>query len=239
MLFLNLEWDSKFFQKKIGKIIFELGDDELALRREIDLHQDLDLLYIFTPENRMLSLPGLDQRCSLVDQKIDFAFLLKDDKGIRTGSDFGYSIEFYNGQYPIDDLIQLAFQSGEFSRFNLDPNFSESDFHKLYKKWMEGSVDHTLADQVLVAVEGNKVLGMITVQYSGSQARIGLFSVFKEFRGNKIGFHLIQRVKEEAKSRGKDELFVATQLQNELSCKFYVNNGFSKQNISNIYHYWY
>lgn len=72
--------------------------------------------------------------------------------------DGSVSIVPYTAAAPDSELLSLALNSGEFSRFKLDPLFSAELFEKLYTRWITRSVRKEIAWQVLVAKEGCSTL---------------------------------------------------------------------------------
>ena len=72
----------------------------------------------------------------------------------------------------INVLYELAFESGKYSRFKLDKNFSEIDFRKLYKKWVDNSLNLEIADEVLVYKISDIIQGFITYKIYNDGAQL-------------------------------------------------------------------
>lgn len=237
MKFTHLPWDSDFFKIQIGKIEFDHDDKEDNLIAEIDKHANYDLLYIITPEHLVLSLPDQEPKCILVDKKILFHRSIAQDT-FNPDLVVDVAIDTYTDKNVNEELVDLAYQSGEYSRFRLDPKISNSKFEQLYKLWIENSVNRSIADHVYVARFEGKIVGMITIKNDRDTATIGLFSVDQKMRGRKVGSALLNYSLVNAKQMGVEEVFVPTQVDNVLACKFYEKNKFKKHTITNIYHNW-
>lgn len=237
MQIVPLEWDSAFFGRTIGRIDINSSSDEPILESILKHPSEFELIYIFSPEQVLLNLPEQDPRCKLVDQKIVFSF----DLSICTEffqPSIDLSIEEYNSTSIDPNLEELAYQSGVYSRFRLDTNFRPNDFFQLYRKWLENSVNRTIADKIFVVRSEMGIIAFVTAMITLPTATIGLLAVSESVRGKNIGTSLMHFLFAELKRVGAETLFVATQLQNEGSCRFYKKVGFVKHSITNIYHYW-
>lgn len=237
MQIVPLDWDTAFFGPKIGRIDVNSLSDEPLLVDILKQPSDYELIYIFSPEDVMLKLPELDSRCKLVDRKIIFSRDLSGPIEKVKHSD-SISIEEYSSTSIEPDLEDLAYQSGVYSRFRLDTNFRHNDFFMLYRKWLENSVNRSIADKIYVVRSDGKIIAFVTAKVTLPTATIGLLAVSESVRGKNIGTALMNHLFAELKGTGADTLFVTTQLQNEGSCRFYQKVGFVKYSITNIYHYW-
>ncbi|MEO7990480.1 MAG: GNAT family N-acetyltransferase [Chryseolinea sp.] len=236
MKFTYLDWDSKFFGKRIGRIDME-SKDESDIRSITSSHTDIELFYIFDSIERQLSLSASIPGFKLVDIKVVYRLSLK-DAPIRSLDHSEVKLKEYSLSYTSVELENLAYQSGEFSRFKTDSSFPATDFFRLYKEWIDGSVSKRLADVIYIATSNKQIMGMVTVKFNQQEAHIGLIAVQKHFRGMNVGTQLLEHVKKESQQRNILHIFVPTQKQNESACKFYERNGFLINNVMHIYHYW-
>lgn len=236
-----LEWDSAFFQKKIGKIdcsgIIDFSEDrleELLIKARAD---DWNLLYVFCNKDRYIDntlLQKFDGK--LVDRKVIFeGEIIRNKMSVSVPTD----IQEYKSEVVSDDLLKLAYISGECSRFKLDNNFDNNSFYDLYKIWIEKSVKHQNADIVYVSQsETGEVSGMVTVKLKPDCGEIGLIAVDRSTQNYGIGSKLIDRVKHYLLDNGKTMLEVATQVDNVKACNFYRKCDLVEKNTTNIYHFW-
>lgn len=231
-----LDWDSTFFGKKIGKLLFDfhLPDhkslDEALLRAKLE---NFDLIYLFCKKDYFVSSEFLTRyNGCLVDRKIIF-------EGHNNISSDSFNIVEYEKEGVDDRLLNLAYTSGEFSRYKKDSNFSENEFKRFYKTWIENSVNRIIADKVFVSIDGKGgINGMVTIKISGDIGVIGLIAVHPSCQGKGIGHQLVKVVQKYLLESGIYILNVATQLDNTQACTFYRKIGLKDKSISNVYHFW-
>jgi len=84
----------------------------------------------------------------------------------------------------------------------------------------------------------NKVVGFVTIGFKNNAYDIGLIAVDEAHRSLKIGKQLLAYVFNYAISKETKNVTVTTQKQNLGAMKFYINNGFSINHITYIYHLW-
>ena len=144
----------------------------------------------------------------------------------------------YPIQEPTPELIELAIESGKYSRFRIDNGFSEGIYEKLYTQWITNSTLRLNADEVFVYQTGNKIKGMITLTEKQQIGNIGLIAVAPDSQGLGIGKKLVNRIIHYYHSKGIENLDVVTQNANKNACDFYKKIGFKILNIKNVYHFW-
>lgn len=229
---IELTWDSDFFGYKVGKI--ELLVPDINKLREV-LRQSkangYKLIYVFLPfsqhidQDILLKYNGI-----LVDKKITYRYEVQDiDKN-------NIILEEYDGD--ACELYPLAYESGKYSRFFTDEKFGENTFQLLYQKWVENSIDRIIADKIFIFRVKRDIVGFVTLKFAINKAIIGLIAVDYEYRGKKIGHKLINCCKKCAINKSLSEILVSTQLDNKAACSFYEKNGFSNNEIINVYHFW-
>jgi len=223
---IPLEWDSDFFGYKVARL--DLGNStELPPLPA----SDFKLIYIFNRQE----IKGMESK--LVDKKAYFQTTLLDLEEVPNQS---ILIEaFDRRKHSSEELVALTLESGIFSRFFVDPNFKDGEYEKLYRRWIENSVDKKSALEVFVAVERGHILGFITVGEKGTAlADIGLLAVSPQARGKKIAKTLVQHVKSYALKKGFKRMQVVTQLDNQPATRLYEATGFELNELTYIYHIW-
>ncbi|MDP2188236.1 MAG: GNAT family N-acetyltransferase [Sphingobacteriaceae bacterium] len=214
-----LDWDSSFFEKKIGKLTVD--EDVDALDIESINEGNFDIVYIF-------SRKPICVEAALVDVKITFI------KAVDIFAESINVVDFNPLKHSYEQLVNLAFVSGHESRFLKDPNFGIDHFKKLYKKW----VDNAISDEntiIKVYEENKSIMGFAICSLKRDENKIGLIAVDAGFQGRGIGSLLVKSI-ENAIEPG-ELLYVATQESNTLACRFYENLGFAHYSKVNIYHY--
>lgn len=236
MILEYLQWDSDFFGLKIGRIV---GDEKFAEKSlAILLNQakiaNYALLYIFLPEDYVINDVFLSKnKGNLVDKKNVYRKKLY--KGSIILSD---EIQDYTGKRLSTDLLNLTYLSGQFSRFNTDKNLPNDAFGRLYKTWIEKSLNGEIANKVFVSIKNNKIVGFATLKITDKIGEIGLIAVSETMQGQRIGSKLLDRCADFSKENGINILEVPTQSHNVSACKFYEKYGFEKFSTTNIYHFW-
>ncbi|MGB4329414.1 MAG: hypothetical protein WBJ36_11075, partial [Tenuifilum sp.] len=112
-----LEWDSRFFNLNVGRIL--LNNINLYNNFEEVLSQinDYDLIYIFS----LTQIPVISQvNLKLVDVKRTYKLDLANFKLDKISNDFTNNINVYDKTFVIPELEELAYKTGEYSRFKTD-----------------------------------------------------------------------------------------------------------------------
>ncbi len=221
----RLEWDSKYFGYEIGKIEIDVPEyfqpDELPV-----ITKGFNLVYIFSMKPILVDNIDL----VLADKKIQFvrkSELLQDDFNRITKYDHGLS----------DKLLNLAYESGKYSRFRTDTFFIRNEFQILYFEWIKNSVERCAADEVSVIAEADDLKGFITLSIKNNYAEIGLIAVNPIDRGQGYGSLLIKYAIDWAYKHDCHEIKVSTQDKNKSAIALYEKNGFALSNLTYIYHY--
>jgi ribosomal protein S18 acetylase RimI-like enzyme len=221
----HLDWDSTFFRKNIG--LLELSNDGNFPENQ----NDFDLIYVVSDQD--IAIEIIDYKQSYSENKIIFSKKIVQNKEFADANIFT-ELQDSNKK----EIYDLAFESGKFSRFKLDPNFGQSGFEALYKIWVDNSLNKKIADAVIVYKEQGNILGFVTYKVCGTYATIGLIGVCLAYQGKGIGKKLIASVENELVTNGIEELRIPTQLQNEMACKFYKGLGYTIIENKSIRHFW-
>lgn len=227
-----LPWDSDFFGLRIGRVDILIADDWRSLQNMLLGPIPFDLLYVFDyfDKTKNVTLIG-DAR--FVDTKVVYGKTL-----LPSPREHSPNVHFYDESLPDRDLYSLALISGQFSRYKLDSRFPKGSYERLYRKWIENSVNGTLADVVLYYSDAISKKGMVTVCQNEEHASIGLIAVDPVSQGQGIGTELVMAAEQWLMLRGVKLLEVATQKNNIFGCHFYEKIGFRRISETNIYHIW-
>ncbi|MDH7445052.1 GNAT family N-acetyltransferase [Aquimarina sp. 2201CG14-23] len=215
-----LEWDSNFFNIRVGRVYSSL--------KKIDLTKvsNFDLIYIHSTvllENSTIPLYDkkvtFEKNITLTEKALDNSYVVKYDGGLTK------------------ELKDLAIASGTYSRFKLDSKLSNR-FEEFFTLWIKNSLHGKLADFVYVYIKDNKIIGFISLKKNDSYYQIGLIATSALHRGLGIGSALLQKAEEVAKSEKISKIIVVTQLDNNIACNFYKKNGYQIKSTEYIYHHW-
>ena len=228
-----LEWDSNFLGFRVGSIS-QLNTETLEQELENAKSENYKLIYLFAATDCFVSEDFLQKyNGKLVDRKVLYAQKLSG----QHIDDYDQTILYTNSEVS-DDLLQLAYESGKYSRFKLDKNFATEVFTDMYKLWIENSVNGQIADRIYVVEQDNKITAMVTLKEKSETLHIGLIATALESQGKGYGKQLINRTKQTAIELGLKYIEVPTQYDNKQACRFYEACGFQIKSITNIYHFW-
>ena len=232
-----LQWDSDFFRVKVGRL-FITQSELLGPQGFVAVERAMigyDLVY-----------------CAMVEggeiKGDDFVAAVKDQWNCTyKGGNVVYQLDLetqVTGELQVEgqesdrrELVRLALQAGEFSRFRQDEHLRPF-FDRLYTLWMERSLSKELADVVLVRKVNDVLSGMVTIKKEGMRGAIKLVAVSDACRGKGIGTSLLQDAKRWCAGQGITVLTVATQSENLLARSFYEKNGFDVLSVERLYHLW-
>jgi dTDP-4-amino-4,6-dideoxy-D-galactose acyltransferase len=236
MPYQMLDWDSELLNLAVARI-----DDPAINAQEL-----LVSLSELKQKHVRLVYWSSDKECNdeilkrfsgiLADRKTTFVI------DLRT-VDFSLCVPFddvepYTPGMPISDIHDLAIQSGEHSRFAVDPNIPRDRFIALYNIWMTRSLGKEIAGEVLVIREGNRVVGMVTLGEKKGRGDIGLIAVDRNSRGKKYGEKLVRASQQWFVKHGYEFGQVVTQGTNISACNLYRKCGYSVEKVEYFYHFW-
>lgn len=180
---VKLDWDSDFFEKRIGKVIIYDENDFDPKSFNEEAYQNFDLVYVFS-YNKMLSydkvLAGnLDLVDIMITMSMPFNGQLYKDKDY----DFKRAIS----QEELKQCYEIAEQTSVVSRFCNEEMIGPVKTKELYRKWIDNAFNNLFSD------------GMFIVKESDLTKGIHLIKVDKE---NKIGYFTLTGVNQNYKKTG-------------------------------------
>ena len=227
-----LNWDSHFFNLKIGKAVLSHTDEKnVALVFNEKKSEDYDVVYLFASGIDSGSDAAIRKAGGfMTDQKITYSKEIYKDKA----HELSKVIRQYSGQLTLE-LLELTLQSGHESRFNMDARL-QPKFELLYKTWIEKSLSGEMADSVLVYEEENTIKGFVTLKKESALGQIGLIAVAPQLHGKGIGKALMASSDNWYKSQQINTARVVTQKNNTAACKLYEKAGYTIEKTEFIYH---
>jgi dTDP-4-amino-4,6-dideoxy-D-galactose acyltransferase len=243
-----LDWECGHFGHRVARLDLPSIDDA-ALASALDMARRQGFRLVVWPANGGRYLPSeiLDRfGGALADRKATYSRSLS--RMIVEGEAHSKlpesSVVPYSSSVVSPDLYELAISAGAYSRFRLDPHFSQQEFEAMYRVWIERSVSREMADAVLIATTGSSggsdepLAGMVTVAASAGVGKIGLIAVSASARGKGIGSSLLNAAHHWMHGRGARQARVVTQLDNSQACRLYERGGYSLSALEHIYHFW-
>ena len=230
-----LTWDSQFFGFPVGRLR-GMSISETQLRDIITeaREQGWRLLYWFVePDDETSAASARTLRIPLTDRKARFV------KKVGSGP-YTVSPQVWPTEALTPRLLELARQSGHYSRFRLDPAFQAGLYERLYDHWIRSSISGQMARQTLIhqSIQEQDATGLLTLGYQPTHATIGLLAVLEERRSRGIGQQLLDAALYYTHAWNLPELHVTTQLDNEGACRFYEREGFHRAHEEHVYHVW-
>lgn len=239
--FKILDWDSDFFGFTVAKILpAKITAIELTGTIEKMKKDGVTLAYWASePEDNESQSCAQSANAFLADRKVTYIISSEEIKAKDNYfTNIEPIVEEYSNVVPTTELIDLALQAGEFSRFKIDPRISEDSFVELYTLWIRRSVTREIADTVFVVRREGKIAGMVTVGEKAGRADIGLIAVDGSLRGQRAGTALVKAAQQWGIKKGYSTAQVVTQGDNLPACRFYEKCGYRVDKVENIYHLW-
>ncbi len=219
----KLEWDSNFFKLEVG--------DLNLINSVLPNCDNFDLIYVKTEKGEEIKIKNFEK--TYTETKIVFRKFLN---GLKNSCNAVFDISEID--YSIEELNQLAYESGKYSRFKLDRRIDSNKFFELYELWIINSLNKKFADDIFVYQEDSTIIGFVTYKVTNNYATIGLIAVSPNHQGKGIGKQLIDKVENELFKKNINELRIPTQEENIQACFFYEKLGYKKLEVININHYW-
>lgn len=236
-LFTLLDWDSNLFGFAVAKLnpthLTELElTEQLALLRE----KGVKLCYWAAASTDAISSHAAEcQQGFLADHKVTYSVELTKLAPLPAVVP---SISSYTASTLHADLLELAYQSGLYSRFRNDPKITEQQFQAIYRTWIQNSIKRNIASDVLVIAEYDQLQGMVTLGEKQGRGDIGLLAVAANCRGRGYGLMLVQAAQAKFIEQGYQFAQVVTQKTNLAACALYEKAHFTIEKIENFYHFW-
>lgn len=218
-------WDSEFFGFTVGRKSLTDGEriDYDALVEDAK-NAGVHLLYLFSPT------PLANFPLAPIDVKVVYS------ADIDASAALFPQCELLKSPEP--KVYDLAYRSGRYSRFFIDPAIGTGRFREMYEIWVDNSFSGDMGDKVFVSRVNGEIAGFVTLSLKGDSGNIGLLAVDEKFGRKGIGSALVNCCKRTIFDAGLSRLNVATQHANIEACAFYEKNGFVVSNTICIYHLW-
>jgi dTDP-4-amino-4,6-dideoxy-D-galactose acyltransferase len=221
-----LPWDSDFFNFKVGKTTITNSDfDFVAFENSLN---NFKLVYLFSDS------PIENSNNLFEEQKLTFSKPVEPSVSQSTKGIFNLRLISTNSK-KLEDLVYL---SGENSRFNLDPNFSNNEFKSMYLYWFKQAFDYSLGKQVVLKVLDGEPVGFVLYSIKGHFLNIELISVLPTFQGKGIASELLKELESVAFNNACLFLQVVTQGVNLKAVALYEKYGFHLKEKKFVYHFW-
>ena len=226
----KLDWDSDFFGLRIGRVIISSKEEiEDLVNQKTKVQEEFDLIYVFASHGLEFSAVN----AKLVDEKVVYA--LSD----TSRPELNKNVMLWDEDRGVtEELLHLALVSGKYSRFKLDNGFSLGSYERLYSRWIEQSVNHSIASEVFCYMIEGAPRGLVTLNDKNGLGTIGLVAIHEDFQHRGIGSSMMNHVIRYSIEKQTEKLTVATQLDNIPACRLYEKSGFVVESVTDIWHWW-
>lgn len=235
----ELPWDSAFFGVSIARArTSHLEESSCNAMLDWCGSRRIDCLYFLCPRDdaateRLLT----DHAFQLVGVRVTLSR--------PAGSDRGHGSDHFRPA-TVDDIPRLraiALAAHRDTRFHADGHFAPARCDEFYATWIEKSV-HGYATHVIVADRDGAAVGYITLHVdlhepAAGTARIGLFAVDEQWRGQGIGRDLLRHAARILLEHGVGDTSVVTPGTNTGALTLYKSAGFRTTDVSLWYHRWF
>lgn len=234
--FEHLDWDSSFFEMKIGRALSRTFDKNDRSVIEDAKRSGLNCLYFLVEAESIATLDAMQAfGCKYVDGRLCFSLT---EPAVSAISADGIGIE----SAQIGDGVELAkiSESIEWStRFLKDSGFPISRSRRMYSVWVQKDLENR---SVLIARgrARDQILGFLSYRVDASErkASIQLLGVRPEARGRGIADGLISSAIENFGEAGVEEVEVVTQSSNIPAQRLYQKYGFRSSSLNLWFHLW-
>lgn len=231
-----LEWDSNFFNKKIGYL--ELSSSSLfdsKLFVEQVEREGYELVYVYAYDNFIQQKLLTEGKLEL----IDIMLTMVKENIYHQSNQFKLHTNLTTKQ--LNECYNIADQIAKVSRFYNDKDIGPEKAKMLYRKWVENASNETFADGLLLEKEGDKIIGFHIVKSlkKSNSGICSLIGVDEKYKGRGIGTKLWNQANLYwSNEKNIKKIKVPFSLQNIQSFNFHVKMGFDKVSETKyIYHY--
>tara|TARA_Y100000588_G_scaffold149251_1_gene163318 strand:- start:6152 stop:6868 length:717 start_codon:yes stop_codon:yes gene_type:complete len=233
----ELKWDTEFFKKKIGALIFdEISEVEIA--SELEEARKKNYKYIVCQlKSPKLSIINIleESRFYLSDVGVIWEMRVDEYLSIVKRKSLNHSYKPSEAEIKdipaLQEIIRPMFPN---SRFYSDPFFSNEEADNLYYIWIENSVLGKAAD-VVFHMPGKAFVTCKKI--NGGFGEIILIGVKDGLRGKSLGRTLMDSSVKWFSKNQIQNIKVRTQLKNTGAMNFYRKLGFSIEGYDMIFSY--
>jgi len=234
-----LEWDSDFFQIRIGRVIENRlqGGTIDQINQWADL-QRIDCLYFLADIGDLKTIRLAESNeFRLVDIRVTLEKIIDQSTTIPDLDSIG-SIRLVSPD-DLNALKAIARVSYHDTRFYADTTFPVSRADALYEIWIEKSCNG-YADAVFVMEIDHQSVGYISCHLLGEgKGNIGLVGVSQNSQGKSIGRLLIDSALNWFLEKNVTQVSVVTQGRNIKAQRLYQRCGFLTRSLQFWYHRWF
>jgi dTDP-4-amino-4,6-dideoxy-D-galactose acyltransferase len=231
----HLDWDSKFFNRRIARLNATHLDDEIVretmqwCRREC-----VECLYFLAnPGNAQTIRLAEANGFQCVDVRVTYERAVPEGQKAERPAAVRLARET-----DMNTLKTIARGTHHDSRFYFDQHFDRAQCDLFYETWIENSF-RGYAQEVLVAEHDDLPVAYLSCHYKDRESQIGLVGVSADHQGKGLGSLLVQSFLAWSLAQGAARAKVVTQGRNVNAQRLYQKNGFVLVSQQVWYHRWF
>ena len=233
-----LEWDSKHFNIRIGRVNKEnIQKEDFSNIDDWARKNRIDCLYLLSEDESNSNFKKeLNNGFIHVDTRVELSLQISNLVYWKENKrDFRVKILKSINK----DILSILDNSIKVTRFYNDNNFSKNKVKELYHKWIKKNFENNSV-RVFGALKNSKVIGFLSIKSINNQvSKIDLVAVESAYTGSGVGSEILSEcLRLEAKNNIK-EITVVTQKSNFAALSFYKKLGFRMVKCSKWYHKWF
>lgn len=243
-------WDCAQLQLEAGKLENLQSASLTALVGAIELACDrakaLGLVHLAARLNTSARLEqtALQQsRFVLVDTVVHLELMLGEAR-FPASQPEGVTVRWADAR-DIDALGALSADAfsdpaASFNRYLNDGRFPLAAVRRVYETWARTSIEGAAGDAVLVAMQGQRLVGFLTLRFADAEglARVPLNAVVHDVRGRGVYRALVLAAANAMHARGAQRLAVTTQLQQLAVQRTWLSLGARQTGSAYSFHRW-
>lgn len=237
-----LEWDSNFFQFRIGKVNqSHLDEDEIQEIMQWCHDERIDCLYFLAASDNPQTIRLAEEHgFQMVEIRMIMERKLQNWRQHTPQHQETNLIIRHPRPEDIPTLEKIAAFSYIDSRFYFDQRFDSQKWQAYYSTWVRKSCSGS-ADLALVAEKSNEVVGYITGNLNKDNPHEGIYEltgVAPEARRSGVGQELFCSGLDWFADHGVETVWLATQGRNIPTQRMVQRNGFITRDCQIYYHLW-
>lgn len=232
-----LNWDSEFFNLKIGKVnITEDNEFDWYRFKETADSEKYDLIYVFKYKKMFPLEIILKAELDLVDIQLTMSRSYNKADYLNIPYDFRTDLN----EKEKNECYTIAEETSIVSRFYKEKNIGVEKTKVLYRKWIDNALNKSFADGLLIIKnENNQITGIHIIKTELKTGKCSLIGVSSSGKGKGVGTKLWQQAFSYwANNSNIEKCIVPFSLYNSESFNFHLRMGFNKvEETKYIYHY--
>jgi ribosomal protein S18 acetylase RimI-like enzyme len=241
-------YQDEFDSRMLGRSVYKLW-----VRQEVTHPIELEGLYAGKPVDVVFCFTAFSASNIAAMQKLSFKLVsIRNTYDLSIDSNGDANANSPGMQIPDDvvllrssqgiphlhpaDMTCLAEVIGATSRYFKDADIPRDLSLRLYETWLDNSLNRGYADEVILAMKGEALIGIHTLRIRNGVGNVDLIGVHPSYQGGGLGRALLQEGIRFFRERQLRAVHVVTEGENVSASRFYQRNGFLLRSIELVWH---